>query len=506
MNVSHKLLQQALALHQQGDLPRARTLYEQVLAAEPRNFDALHLSGVLARQGGDTQKALDLIGKAIAVDPTRAIAHCNLGVALQDSRRFSDALDSFDLALALQPRYTLALSNRGNALRNLGRLDEALASYNEALDVQPDYAEALCNRGAALQELGRHEEALDSFGPALSVRRDYPEALHGAASSLLALGAVSDALEGFERAIKLRPDYAEAWCARGSLLLRAQDLNGALASFQEALDIRPDYARAQLGIANTLRALGRAGHAIAAYEKSLALGADPELVGYMLAALGAQQAPSASPAAYVQGLFDQYAGRFDHHLVEVLQYRTPALLADAVRRSALQTVAAEPVLDVLDLGCGTGLCGALLRPMARTLEGVDLSPRMLERARELGIYDALHCAEMTGFLLARPLSADLIVAADVFVYAGDLAAVFAAARAALRPAGQLAFSVEVLHAGGSPDAGSFALRSSGRYAHSEAYLRGLAAAHGFAVSALEPCVLRKEDGADIAGLLAVMSV
>jgi predicted TPR repeat methyltransferase len=499
MDDKQNLLHQAVTLHQQGEFARAQKLYDEVRAADSHNFDALHLSGVLARQRGDAEQALDLIGQAIAIDASKAIAHCNLGVALQDLRRYADALASFDRALTLQPRYAMALNNRGNALRNMGRMDEALASYGEALAVQPEYAEALCNRGAALQELGRHEEALDSFGAALSARRAYPEALHGAATSLLALGEAEQALEGFERALKLRPEYAEAWCARGSLLLHAQELDEALVSFQHALDVRADYARAQLGLANVLRALRRDADAVAAYEKALALGADPELVGYMLAALGAQQAPASSPAAYVQGLFDQYAGRFDRHLVEVLQYRTPALLADAVRRNALQSVHAEPVLDVLDLGCGTGLCGALLRPMARTLEGVDLSPRMLERARDLGIYDALHCAEMTEFLRARPLGADLIVAADVFVYAGDLSAVFVAARGALRAGGQLAFSVEAL------EEGEFALRASGRYAHSEAYLRAMAAAHGFAVSVLEPCVLRKEDGADIAGLLAVMA-
>ena len=499
MNDKQLLLQQAVTLHQQGDFARAQALYDEVLAADPRNFDALHLSGVLARQRGDAERALALIGQAIAIDDGKAIAHCNLGVALQDLRRHADALASFERALALQPRYPMAHSNRGNALRKLGRTEEALDSYAAALSVQPDYAEALCNRGAALQELARHEEALDDFGAALSARRAYPEALHGAANSLLALGEAGQALEGFERALKLRPDYAEAWCARGSLLLRAQDFDEALASFQHALDIRNDYARAQLGMANTLRAMQRVPEAVAAYEQALSLGADPEVVGYMLAALGAQQAPSSSPAAYVQGLFDQYAGRFDRHLVEVLQYRTPALLADALRRSALQSVAAEPVHDVLDLGCGTGLCGALLRPLARTLEGVDLSPRMLERARELGIYDALHCAEMTEFLRARPASADLVVAADVFVYAGDLSAVFAAARAALRRGGQLAFSVEALADG------EFALRASGRYAHSEAYLRSCAAAHGFAVTAMESCVLRKEHSADIAGLLAVLT-
>jgi predicted TPR repeat methyltransferase len=499
MNEKQNLLQQAVRLHQQGDAARAQALYDQVLATDPRNFDALHLSGVLARQRGDAERALGLIGQALAVDAGQAIAHCNLGAALQDLRRYAEALASFERALALQPRYAMALSNRGNALRNLGRVEDALDSYGEALAVQPDYAEALCNRGAALQELGRHQEALDSFGTALSVRRAYPEALHGAANSLLALGEAGQALEGFERALKLRPDYAEAWCARGSLLLHAQELDEALASFQHALDLRSDYARAQLGLANTLRGMRRVPDAIAAYGKALALGTDPEVVGYMLAALGAQQAPAASPAAYVQGLFDQYAGRFDRHLVEVLQYRTPALLADALRRSALQTAGGDPVCDVLDLGCGTGLCGALLRPMARTLEGVDLSPRMLERARELGLYDALHCAEMTEFLRARPASVDLIVAADVLVYAGDLSAVFAAARTALRAGGQLAFSVEAL------EQGEFVLRASGRYAHSKAYLRGLAAAQGFAVTAIEQCVLRKEDGADIAGLLAVMA-
>lgn len=499
MDDSLNLLQQAVTLHQQGELARAQVLYEQVLAADPRNFDALHLSGVLARQQGDAQRALDLINQAIAIDAGKAIAHCNLGVALQDLQRYADALDSFDRALDLQPRYAMALSNRGNALRNLGRVEEALDSYTGALAVQPDYAEALCNCGAALQELGRHDEALDSFGAALSVKRAYPEALHGAANSLLALGEAEQALEGFERALKLRPDYPEAWCARGSLLLRAQELDESLASFQHALDLRPAYGRAQLGLANALRALRREAEAVAAYEKALALGADPEVVGYMLAALGAQQAPSASPAAYVQGLFDQYAGRFDQHLVEVLQYRTPALLADALRRSALQQAGGRPVRDVVDLGCGTGLCGALLRPLARTLVGVDLSPRMLERARELGIYDALYCAEMTEFLRARPGSSDLIVAADVFVYAGDLSPVLSAARASLRAGGQLAFSVEEWNAG------QFALRASGRYAHSAGYLRAAAAEHGFTISALEPCVLRKEDGADIAGLLAVMT-
>jgi len=495
MKEIHALLQQAVALHQKGELARAQAIYDEVLRTQPLNFDALHLSGALARQQGDPQRALDLIDGALAIDSRRAIAHCNRGVALQDLGRYDEALASFERALALQPDYAIALSNRGNALRHLGHIDRALESYDAALRLSPKYAEALCNRAVALQTLGRHEAALDSFGAALAVRPEYPEALYGAAVSLLALGKPADALEGFERALHIQPEYAEAWCSRGGLLLRAQDHEEALSSFQDALAVRPRYARAQLGLANTLRAMGRREQAVEAYQAALSFGADPETVGYMLAIMGTEQAPGASPAAYVKALFDQYAGNFDRHLVDVLRYRTPSLLVEALRRHL-----PPGELDILDAGCGTGLCGPLLRPLACLLEGVDLSAHMLDRARDTGLYDGLYCGEMVGYLRVRPASVDVIVAADVFVYLGDLKPVFSAARPALRNGGRLAFSVEE-HGG----AEGFVLRSSGRYAHSLAGIEALARSHGFTVNEITPSILRQESGEDMRGLLVILT-
>ena len=494
MNELHALLQQAVALHQQGELNRAQVLYDEVLRAEPLNFDALHLSGVLARQQGEPGRALAMIEGALAIDGKRAIAHCNRGVALQDLGRHDEALASFERALALQPDYAMALSNRGNALRQLGHIERALDSYDAALRLAPGYAEALCNRALALQSIARHAAALDSFSAALSARHAYPEALHGAAVSLLALGKPADALEGFERALQLQPEYAEAWCARGALLLRAQDHEEALSSFHDALAVRPRYARAQLGVANTLRAMGRNADAVEAYRTALDFGADADTVGYMLAIMGAAETPGASPSGYVKALFDQYAGNFDHHLVDVLRYRTPTLLVEALRRHL-------PLgeLDVLDAGCGTGLCGPLLRPLACLLEGVDLSPHMLERARDTGLYDGLYCGDMVGYLRVRPASADAIVAADVFVYVGDLRPVFSVARLALRSGGRFAFSVEE-HEG----AESFVLRGSGRYAHARAGIESLARSHGFAILEITPAALRQESGADMPGLLVVL--
>jgi predicted TPR repeat methyltransferase len=488
-------LQQAVALHQRGELAKASQLYAAVLQHDPDHPEALHLSGVLARQRGDAEQAVELISAALARVGDTAIMLCNLGAALQDLQRHEQALDAYDRAIALQPAYAMALCNRGNALRNLGRFDDALESYAAALRQKADYPEPHLNRALVLQQLARHDEALDAFGAALSLRSTWPEALHGAAVSLAARGDAEAALEGFDRALQRRPDYVEAWCGRAALLMRVQELDAAAESYRNALAVQPAYARAQMGLANVLRAQGRREEAIEAYEQARTLGADGATVGYMLATLGAQEAPGTAPGAYVATLFDQYAAKFDQHLRQVLHYRTPGLLVDALRPHLPQT----HVLDVLDLGCGTGLCAPLLRPMARRLEGVDLSPRMLDKARELDLYDALYCDDLTAVLRSRPASYALLAAADVMVYLGDLAPVLQAAHAALLPGGVLAFSVEA-----SAGAQGFTLQDSGRYAHTRGYVEAEAARQGFSIAALEASVLRQDAGRDVNGLLVVL--
>ncbi|AKU22749.1 tetratricopeptide repeat protein [Massilia sp. NR 4-1] len=491
-------LQAAVAQHQRGALEQAAAGYAAVLQQAPDNFDALHLSGVLARQRGEPQRALELIGQALALDAAQAIAHCNLGAALQDLRRHDEALASYERALALRPGYAMALCNRGNALRHLGRIDSALDSYRAALAAQPDYPEALCGQGLALQLQERHAEALDSFGAVLGRRAADADALHGAAVSLHALGRYADAVDGYERALRQRPAWAEAWSNRGSALQRLHEHEAALASQQRALALDPASARAQLGCANALRALGRREEAVAAYRAAQALGADADTVAFLLAALGVQPAPAASPPAYVRALFDQYAPDFEQHLVGALQYRTPQLLTALLDEHL--PAAPAGALDVLDLGCGSGLCAPLLHPRARRLTGLDLSPQMLERAAGLRLYDELVCAEMGAWLRQQHAAFDLIVAADVFVYAGALDALLAAARQALRPGGWLAFSVEQSEAEGG---GDHMLRASGRYAHSAAYLRRLAVQQGWRAPLLHAATLRLDQGQPVAGWLAL---
>jgi predicted TPR repeat methyltransferase len=492
------LLQHALSLHQRGDLQQAGLAYRQVLQLQPQQFDALHLSGVIARQSGDAQAAVELISQAIAIDDRQAVAHCNLGAALQDLAQAAAALASYERAIAIKPDYAMAHHNRGNALRILGRLDEALRSYDEALRILPAYPEAYYHRALSLQMSGLHEQALEDCARALQLRPSYAQALCASGVSLQSLQHYEEAIHSYECALRINPDYAEAWCNRGTALYKLHEYEAALDSFELALQIRPDYANAHHYRGNVLRALDRPQQAIGAYQQALAHGADASQLNYLLAALGVGGTPSVAPASYVKELFDQYAGHFDQHLQGVLQYQVPRLLAEAIDRHR-----AMDELDTLDAGCGTGLCAPYLRPYSRRLTGVDLSEKMLDKAAQTALYDELICAELGQFLALQPECFDLIAAADVLVYIGDLQAVFEGARLALRRGGLLAFSVEQ---GAAQELLDFRLQTSHRYAHSVDYIKRLASRHGFSVAGMQAAIARQDKGDDISIWLVVLTV
>ncbi|NRR33325.1 tetratricopeptide repeat protein [Oxalobacteraceae bacterium] len=495
-NMVAALLQQAVGLHQQGQLQSAQALYRRVLDIEPHQFDALHLCGVIARQQGQVEEAIELIGRALSIDATQAAPHCNLGAALQDAGRAQEALESYERALQCNPGYALAYSNRGNALRKLGRPEGALDSYEHALHLKPDSPETWCQRSIVLLELERADDALASAGRALTLRPAYADAHFAQGNALQALHRFDEALPAYQRALDNSAGNAQLWCARGTALQRLRRTAEALYSYEQAVAIAPGYALAHQYRGNALRALQRPDEAIAAYKQALYNGGAAESLRYALASLGVGEQPAVAPAEYVRNLFDQYAGHFDQHLLDVLDYQVPALLDGAIARHKL-----ADNMDTLDLGCGTGLCGPYLRGCSRTLTGVDLSDKMLDKARERGLYDQLVCAELTVFLAGRRSEADLIVAADVFVYIGDLAPVFGAVSQTLRAGGLFCFTAEADDSGAEC---GFALRPSNRYAHAMHYLRTLAAENGLTVLEARQQEVRKDHGESVNAYLMVM--
>jgi len=347
-----------------------------------------------------------------------------------------------------------------------GDFVEAERLYRASLSLVPGRASTLINLAAVQLRLARPEDALASADAALAAERDSVDALLHRATALAELAHPHDALAALERLLAIEPRHAAAWSGYGTLLRETGRLDDAAQAFRAALRHGGD-------------------------------GGDGELNSFYLASVeGAVTPPSAPPRAYVAGLFDRYADDFESHLVGQLRYQAHDRLVQELTASEGAGARFEAALD---LGCGTGLCGPLVRPIVGRLTGVDLSARMRDKARALGVYDRLAHADIVEFLATDEERFDLVLAADVFIYVGDLAGVFALVERAMAR-GVFCFSVESL---GDEGAG-LRLLPSLRYAHSDGYLEGLASQHGFEVVAMKHAPVRQDQGNLIQGVYAVL--
>lgn len=290
-------------------------------------------------------------------------------------------------------------------------------------------------------------------------------------------------------------------CMHGAAVLRSWGESlAAEAALRELLGRSPDDEGALRMLAKLLDEGGRSDEAVQVRRRlhlrrcrELGLSGDAA-VAFLDAAETGSTPPPRADEGYVAALFDQYAAHFDEKLRGKLDYRAPECVLEAV----LEVLGGRRGLDVLELGCGTGLAGVLLRPLARHLTGIDLSQGMLDRARERGIYDALVTGEITQTLASSQGSHDLIVAVDVLVYFGALEALFEQVARRLAPGGLFAFTVE------KSEEPKYQLRSTGRYVHSLAYLRDCASAAGLHPRVEHQRVLRTEKGEPVHGHVVVL--
>jgi predicted TPR repeat methyltransferase len=286
----------------------------------------------------------------------------------------------------------------------------------------------------------------------------------------------------------IAPQDGGAMIALAGLLAAAGDLPGAVDLLQRALRVDPYDASVALQLGGLWAELGDTARARSWFERARAI--NPE-DGEADARLDALESSDALTPAYVRTLFDQYAEEFDAALTQTLKYRAPILVARMLERLPLPTGGA----DILDLGCGTGLSGRALKPFALRLDGVDLSPGMIAKARALGIYATLTASDAVGALDAAERRWDVIAAIDMLNYVGDLHKLMRSASARLAPGGWFVGTVE------AHDGEGAILTAKRRYAHSAAYLRAAAQAASLDPVTIEDGVLRTEAGAPVAGLI-----
>lgn len=399
---------------------------------------------------------------------------------------YDGALTGFAAALEACP--TLAAAPYGAAMiwMTLGQAEAAWASIEQAIAIAPAEPAWWSARAQIALGLGDGARALVAIDDALGRGGD-PVELHGLRGTALAqLGRLPEARAAYAAARALGPDRYETHfnCAIGAEL--AGDLDGAIAGYGATLAVDPTVQAAWANLTRILTSLGRRAELVEVYTRWQAQVPDDPAVAHLLASAAGDN-PPAAPAAYLTRLFDHAAPGYDHLMVHQLDYRGPALIA-----AALDGIGVSQVAAAVDLGCGTGLAGAVLRSRAARLVGVDLSAQMIAVAAGTGRYDALEVGDALAHLAsAGPY--DLIVAADVVVYIGELATLAATVRRALAPGGHWAFTVE-----DGVQAG-YVLGPVGRYAHHRAYVAEVLAAAGLTAVVDTPGVVRREGATEVAG-------
>jgi predicted TPR repeat methyltransferase len=408
-----------------------------------------------------------------------------------------------------------------------GELDVAQRVYQEVLERVPDRVDVLNVLGILKFQRGELEEAASTMRRLLEVDPTADGVWNNLGNVHLQRGKPAEAVEAFKRSLELVPT-AEAWANLARVYRRLGDLPVSELACRQALALSPDHGAATHNLALALLARRRIEEGVKAslramqllppgerrtrtYVQYLLVAGEPEHAATVLRAWQAQEPdnawmlhhlaactgaamPRRASDAYVEKEFDGFAGSFDVKLAH-LNYRGPQRVAEALA-DALPAPARQ--FDVVDLGCGTGLCGPLLKPWARAMAGCDLSAGMLQKAAARGVYDELCKAELTAFMRDRPAAFDLAVSADTLNYFGELGDVARAVHGTLRPGGVFVFTLEALPAG---DLDTVRLMPHGRYAHDGAHARQVFADAGLDVDEPVGMVVREENMLAVQGWL-----
>jgi predicted TPR repeat methyltransferase len=418
---------------------------------------------------------------------------------LQKEDRLDAADELYRRILALAPDHPDALHFRGVVAFQRGRPAEAEALIRRAVEIAPGYADAHNNLGNVLRHQKRADEAMTCYERAVELQPDLADAHNNLGNALQGQRRYEEAVARYERAITLQPEMVDAYVNLGRALEALERLPESYTALRRAVELRPFHADAYRWLGSLLYTWGRIDEAADVYRRWLSFDQDNPLATHLLAASTGQAVPARTADACVRELFDDYAENFERSLAR-LQYRAPALVAQA---SAEVTGPPQAQLDILDAGCGTGLCAEHLKPFARRLVGVDLSTEMLKRAAVRQLYDELFLGELVAFVGAVPAAWDLVVSADTLVYFGDLAPVMAATRRGLRPGGHVVFTLESATESATPQ--GFKINPHGRYSHTEAYVRRVLVAAGLEPRQIAPAHLRLELKKPVEGLLVVAS-
>ncbi len=414
-----------------------------------------------SHMAGDLSRAEAFYHAILEEIPDQPDALHFLGILMHQRDRSDAGLDLVVKSLQLAPRRADWHNDMGNMLVERGAYSAAAEAFLKATELEPENPVIWNNLGSVLEKLGQHEDAESAFGKAVAIDPEFSDPLNNLGNLLTSKGRAIEAAHYYCRAYVLEP-----------------------------LEGKP---KSMLGIA--YYKLGRISEAAEIYRQWMLEEPYNPTPRHLYASCAGLAIPARASDAYIEKTFDEFSAHFDVKMKQ-LSYRGHRLIQDALAR----VIQPGGRLTGLDAGCGTGLCGPLIRPYFTHLAGVDLSSGMLEVARRLGVYDELSRMELTGYLALHPDSFDVIVSADTLIYFGTLGEVLGLARRALKPGGLMIFTTEE-----AEDEKGYTINPNGRYSHGRAYLQTVLAESGFELMAFESGVTRFEFGEPVDCLVVTVS-
>ena len=419
-------------------------------------------------------------------------------VRLLKDQELDAAGQIFAALLSVAPGHPDILHFLGVLKHRRAELDDAVKLIRMAIEAVPDFPDYHLNLGNVLVEQGEIDAALAEFEEVLRLRPESPDVWSNLGSVYRAKGRDAEAEQAYHKAIELDQNHVAAHNNLGVLYSRSGRNQQAFDYFCKAIVLSPTHTKSYRLLAIAYERLGEVDKAADTYRQWMKIEPDNAVPRHHLAACLGLDTPERASDEYIIATFDSFAASFEDVLLSNLHYRAPQLIISLVGEQ-LGPPAAD--LDVLDAGCGTGLCGPLIAERAKSLTGVDLSAGMLDKARGKNCYDRLEKAELTTYLQQHPARYDLIVSADTLCYFGSLEAVSAAAAVALRADGHLGFTVEALPDDATEE--GFCIQANGRFRHSRAHLGACLEQAGLEIVRVEDAHLRTEAAEPVEGLVVI---
>lgn len=440
--------EQALAKHGQGDTEAAVRAYRDVLHLAPDFCKAHYQLGLLFIQMQEFAWAKRQFHNVLELMPQNLHAQFYLGIIALSEQDYDMAESYLHTVLEQDPEQVEALTNLGVIALKRDKGQEAIAYFTKALAINNHHLEARHNLAATFIHHDRFENALIHYQILLEAKPDEIEYLYNSGVAEMALGQLDSAIQLFKKIIKIDPKHFDALSNLAAIYLRKEQRDEARLFFKEAQKIKPT---------------------------------EP-VTAFMLQALNPNTSTGETCVPYVENLFNQYALYYDEHMQKTLVYNLPQQLKQLLEKEQISRQE-----KALDLGCGTGLSGEVLKPYCHTLTGVDLSTKMIKIAEKKQIYNELHEMEISAYLQQESRCFNLIVALDVLPYFGDLNHLFKSISQHLATQGFFIFTTEI------SESSDWILQSSARFAHHQDYLHQLIKTYDLQLISQQIIAARKHD-------------